>query len=39
MHFKTLGMVPYGGVESLELLGYLLRGSRLAKPSETAPEM
>ena len=30
-------MVPYGGVESQDLLEYLLRGNRLAKPSETAP--
>jgi hypothetical protein len=32
-------MVPYGGVESLELLEYLLRGSRLAKPIKTVSEM
>ena len=30
-------MVPYGGVEFQELLDYLLRGNRLAKPSETPP--
>ena len=30
-------MVPYGGVEFQELLEFLLRGSRLAKPSETLP--
>ena len=30
-------MVPYGGVEFQELLDYLLRGGRLAKPSETPP--
>ena len=32
----SLGMVPFGGVESQEMLDYLLRGRRLAQPPETS---
>ena len=37
--YCSLGVVPYPGVSGSDLLGYLQRGYRLPKPSETAPEM